>query len=333
MKALITGGVGFIGAQLARALLDRGVLSGVTGEEEAIDELVLFDSVEGPGLSEEKAGGIVVRRVVGDVSDQETVRGLLDRDDLSVFHLAAVPSTLAAEMDFDLAMRVNLDGSRHLFEGLRARAGLQRLVFLSSIAVFGGTRMPRYVGDLVKQTPQSTYGITKAILELLINDYTRKGFLDGRRARLPSVIIRPEKMKLQSSGFINGLFREPLNGEDFELPVPLDTVTHVLGCRAIVQNLIRLHEVDGGRLGEDRAVGFPCHSVTFQEMIDALQVARGDRRLGKITVKPDPILTKAFQMGPQDCETTRAIELGLQKEANLEEIVRDYIDDYLEGER
>jgi nucleoside-diphosphate-sugar epimerase len=333
MKVLLTGGTGFIGARLARALLDRGVLTGVTGEEEAIDELVLFDSVEGPGLSEEKAGGIVVRRVVGDISDQETVQGLLDRDDLSVFHLAAVPSTLAAEMDFDLAMRVNLDGSRHLLEGLRAREGLQRLVFLSSIAVFGGAGMPRCVGDLVKQTPQSTYGITKAVLELLINDYTRKGFLDGRSARLPSVIIRPEKMKLQSSGFINGVFREPLNGEDFELPVPLDTVTQVLGYRAIVQNLIRLHEVDGDRLSEDRAVGFPCHTVTFQEMIDALQAARGNRRLGKITVKPDPVLTKAFQMGPQDCETARATELGLQKEANLEEIVRDYIDDYLEGER
>ena len=186
MKVLLTGGTGFLGARLARALLDRGVLTGVNGEEESIDEMVLFDSADLSGLSEEKEGDLLIRRVVGDISDRETVMGLLDRDDMSVFHLAAVSSTLAAEMDFDLAMRVNLDGTRHLLEGLRAREGLQRLVFLSSIAVFGGPGMPRCVGDLAKQTPQSTYGITKAIVELLINDYTRKGFLDGRSARMPS---------------------------------------------------------------------------------------------------------------------------------------------------
>ena len=272
----------------------------------------------------------MIRRVVGDISDRETVKGLVDRDDMSVFHLAAVSSMMAAEKDFDLAMRVNLDGSRHLLEGLRARDGLQRMVFASSIAVFGGAR----IGDSVKQTPQTTYGITKAILELLINDYTRKGFLDGRSARLPMVIIRPEKLNLAAPSFadkVSGVFHEPLNGVDFELPVPLDTVTHVLGYRAMLQNLIRLHEVDGGRLSDDRAVGLPCHTVTFQDMIDALQAASGDRRLGKITVKPDPFITETYWTPPQDCETARAIALGLQKEANLEEILRYYIDDYFEG--
>ena len=256
MKVLITGGTGFIGARLARALLERGVLIGVTGNEEPIDELLLFDSVDVPGLFGKKEGNIVIRRAVGDISVRETVRGLIDRDDISVFHLASVVSG-AGEKDFDLAMRVNLDGGRYLLEALRARDCLQRIVFASAIAGFGGAGMPRRGGDTIKQAPQTTYGITKAVLELLINDYTRKGFLDGRSARLPTVIIRPGKPNLAASSFVSGVFREPLNGVDFNLPVPLDTVMPVLGYRAIVQNLIELHEVDGGRLSDDRAVGLP----------------------------------------------------------------------------
>ena len=330
MKVLITGGTGFIGARLARALLERGVLIGVTGNEEPIDELLLFDSVDVPGLFGKKEGDIVIHRAVGDISDRETVRGLIDRDDISVFHLASVVSG-GGEKDFDLAMRVNLDGGRYLLEALRARDGLQRIVFASSIAVFGGAGMPSRVGDTVKQAPQTTYGITKAVLELLINDYTRKGFLDGRSARLPTVIIRPGKPNLAASSFVSGVFREPLNGVDFNLPVPLDTVMPVLGYRAIVQNLIELHEVDGERLSDDRAVGLPSHTVTVQQMIDALQAASGARLLGKIFVKPDPFIVGICRTWPQDCESDRAMQLGLQKEESLEEIVRYYIDDYLRG--
>ena len=330
MKVLITGGGGFIGVRLARALLDRGVLTGVTGDEESIDELLLFDSVEVSELFGKKEGDIVIRRAIGDISDLETVRGLIDQDDISVFHLASVVSG-GGEKDFDLAMRVNLDGGRYLLEGLRTRRGLQRIVFASSMAVFGGAGMPSRVGDTVKQTPQTTYGVTKSILELLINDYTRKGFLDGRSARLPTVIIRPGKPNLAASSFVSGVFREPLNGVDFDLPVPLDTVMPVLGYRAIVQNLIELHEVDGGRLNDDRAVGLPSHTVTVQEMINALHAVSGDRLLGEIAVKPDPFIVGICRTWPRDCENARAMQLGLQKETDLEEIVRYYIEDYLES--
>ena len=206
MKVLITGGGGFIGVRLARALIDRGFLTGVAGDEEPIDEVRLFDSVDAPELFGKKERGIAIRHTIGDISDRETVRGLIDRDDISVFHLASVVSG-GGEKDFDLAMRVNLDGGRYLLEELRALHGLQRIVFASSIAVFGGAGMPSCVGDTVKQTPQTTYGVTKAILELLINDYTRKGFLDGRSARLPTVIIRPGKPNLAASSFVSGVFR------------------------------------------------------------------------------------------------------------------------------
>ena len=330
MKVLITGGGGFIGVRLARALIDRGFLTGVAGDEEPIDEVRLFDSVDAPELFGKKERGIAIRHTIGDISDRETVRGLIDRDDISVFHLASVVSG-GGEKDFDLAMRVNLDGGRYLLEELRALHGLQRIVFASSIAVFGGAGMPSRVGDTVKQTPQTTYGVTKAILELLINDYTRKGFLDGRSARLPTVIIRPGKPNLAASSFVSGVFREPLDGVDFDVPVPLDTVMPVLGYRTIVQNLVELHEVDSERLGDDRGVGLPSHTVTVQEMIDALHAVSGNRLLGKISVKPDPFIVGICRTWPQDCENTRATELGLQKETNLEEIVRYYIDDYLEG--
>ena len=192
MKVVITGGTGFIGIRLARRLLDIGELTGPGGRKERIDELVLFDVSEPQDRLEKN--GIAVKAVVGDISVRDTVFGLIDRDDISVFHLASVVSG-GGEKDFDLAMRVNLDGGRNVFEALRARAGAPRLVFASSLAVFGGSAMPHTVGDGTKQTPQTTYGITKAICELLINDYTRKGYFDGRSARLPTVIVRPGKPK------------------------------------------------------------------------------------------------------------------------------------------
>jgi len=328
MKVVITGGMGFIGARLGRALCERGHLTDASGQETPIDELLLFDSVDVPGLFKEREGNIQVKRVVGDISKGETVRSLIDRDDIAVFHLASVVSG-GGEKDFDLAMRVNLDGGRHVLEALRARESQPRLVFASSIAVFGGSRMPDVVGDHVKQTPQTTYGVTKTMGELMINDYTRKGYIDGRSARLPTVIIRPGKPNQAASSFVSGVFREPLNGEDFELPVSVDTVMPLLGYRAIVDNIIRLHELEKNQLKDDRAVSLPSHTVSVQNMIDALKAAAGHRSLGQITVKPDPFIEQICAGWPQDCEHSLATSLGFTKEESLEEVVSYYIEDYL----
>ena len=328
MKVVITGGMGFIGARLGRALCERGHLTDASGQEMPIDELLLFDSVDAPALFKEREGNIQVKRVVGDISKGETVRSLIDRDDIAVFHLASVVSG-GGEKDFDLAMRVNLDGGRHVLEALRARESQSRLVFASSIAVFGGSRMPDVVGDHVKQTPQTTYGVTKTMGELMINDYTRKGYIDGRSARLPTVIIRPGKPNQAASSFVSGVFREPLNGEDFELPVSVDTVMPLLGYRAIVDNIIRLHELEKNQLKDDRAVSLPSHTVSVQNMIDALRAAAGHRSLGQITVKPDPFIEQICAGWPQDCEYSLATSLGFTKEESLEEVVSYYIEDYL----
>jgi nucleoside-diphosphate-sugar epimerase len=330
LKVVITGGTGFIGQRLAQALLQRGSLTAPGGAPEPIDELLLFDvavPAERPAWADER---VILR--AGDISDTAEVAALIDRDDISVFHLASVVSG-GGEKDFDLAIRVNLTGGLNVFEACRARAkagaGLPRLVFASSIAVFGGSAMAPVVGDHAKQTPQTTYGATKAICELLVNDYTRKGFFDGRSARLPTVIVRPGKPNAAASSFVSGLFREPLSGEVCRIPVSEDTVMPLLGYRSIVGGFIALHEADGAALGDDRAVSLPSFTVTVREMIDALRRVAGDRRLGEIVFQPDPFIQRICDGWPRDASYERATGLGLPRDASLDAIVENYIEDFL----
>ena len=325
MKVVITGAWGFIGQRLSRRVLELGSLTGPSGNPEEVDSLVMFDAVLPPGAEPFDSR---VEVVEGDVSDRALIDSMIDRDDISVFHLASVVSG-GGEKDFDLAMRVNLTGGLNIFEALRARQGLPRVVFASSIAVFGGSAMPETVGDLTKQTPQTTYGATKAICELLINDYSRKGFLDGRSARLPTVVIRPGKPNAAASSFASGVFREPLNGEPCVLPVETSQVMPLLGYRSIVEGFIRLHEVDGAALGDDRAVNLPSLVVSVAEMIESLRRVAGERPLGEITVEPDPFIQAICATWPVDATSERADALGLPKESSLDEIVQAYIEDYL----
>lgn len=326
MKVVITGGAGFIGQRLAQALLQRGRLTGPDGAESEIDTLLLFDQAV-PGARPAWADARVALQE-GDIADAATVRALIDRDDISVFHLASVVSG-GGEKDFDLAMRVNLTGGLNVFEACRARAGRPRVVFASSIAVFGGAAMPPVVGDYAKQTPQTTYGATKAICELLVNDYTRKGFFDGRSARLPTVIVRPGKPNAAASSFVSGLFREPLNGETCRIPVAEDTVMPLLGYRSIVGGFIALHEVDGALLGDDRAVSLPSFTVKVRDMVDALKRVARNRRLGDIVYEPDPFIQRICDGWPRDASYERATRLGLPRDASLDVIVENYIEDYL----
>lgn len=326
MKVVITGGAGFIGQRLAQALLERATLTGPDGGQAAIDELLLFDlalPAERPRWADER---VVLK--AGDIADAAAVRALIDCDDISVFHLASVVSG-EGEKDFDLALRVNLTGGLNVFEACRARAGLPRLVFASSIAVFGGAAMPPVVGDFAKQTPQTTYGTSKAICELLVNDYTRKGFFDGRTARLPTVVVRPGKPNAAASSFVSGLLREPLNGKTCRLPVSEDTVMPLLGYRAIVDGLIALHELDGAALGDDRAVSLPSFAVTVRDLLDALQRVARDRTLGDIVFEADPFIQRICDTWPKEVSGDRARRLGLPRERSLDTVVENYIEDYL----
>jgi nucleoside-diphosphate-sugar epimerase len=328
MKILITGGAGFIGIMLARRLLSLPDLAGPDGKRHKLDELVLFDMA----VPEKRPAGLDERAtfVGGEIADQAAVAKLIDRSDMGIFHLASVVSG-GGELDFDLAMRVNLHGHLHLLEAARALRSRPRVVFASSIAVFGGAAMPRTVGDTVKQSPQTTYGMTKAVGELLINDYTRKGFIDGRAARLPTVIIRPGKPNKAASSFASGVFREPLNGVECVLPVGLDTIMPVSGYRTIVEGFLRLHEADGKALGDDRAISFPALNASVGEMIEALKRTATNRKLGPIRIEKDPVIEKIVATWPIDSSFERALALGLPQDRALDPMIQAYIADFLDG--
>ncbi len=330
MKVVITGGGGFLGNQLARQLIKRGELTAPSGQVESIDEILLFDThlsdVAKAGLEEHSQ----TRWVTGDIADRDQVYSLIDRDDLSVFHLASMVSG-ECEVRFDDALSINLDGQRHLLEACRARSSAPRLVFTSSIAAFGGEIMPETVSDSTKRTPQTTYGVTKVIGELLINDYTRKGFIDGRSARLPTIIIRPGKPNTAASSFASGVLREPLAGQTCELPVVRSQLMPVLGYRDVIDSFIALHEAAPDTLGDDRAYGLPSiqHSVT--EMIESLEAVAASRNitLGKIVDKPDAVIQRIVATWPTATDGERAIKIGVPKPSTLMQIIDTYIDDFM----
>ncbi len=321
MKVIITGGAGFLGRALARALEARGSLAGTRGTPVEIVEIVLFDTHAAEGL-----GGDLTTSVVGDIADRATVADLIDQPDVTVFHLASVVSH-GAEQDFDLALRVNLEGGLNVLEACRALQSVPRVVVASSFAAYGGDPPPPEVDDATKLTPQSTYGMTKAVLELLINDYSRKLFVDGRAARLPTVVIRPGSPNLAASSWCSSVFREPLAGKPCVLPVPLKTRTPVIGARAVIDGLIRLHELDGSALGADRALLFPGLSVTAAEMVESVQRVGSDRALGDIRVAVDSGIEAIVSSWPARISAGRARELGFGADTDLDSIARAYIED------
>ena len=235
---IITGGGGFLGSQLCLRLLERGELTGASGAPEPIEEMVLLDAHFPVPCDDPR-----VTQTIGDISDRDSILPLVaDGPSTSVFHLASMVSGECEER-FDDALRVNLEGGRNVFEAARAAPGRPRVVFASSIACFGGEAMEEVQTDATKHTPRTTYGVTKAICELILNDHTRKGHFDGRTARLPTVIIRPGKPNAAASSWASGMFREPLNGEPCALPVRRTQQHPMTGYRTVVESFIALHEV------------------------------------------------------------------------------------------
>jgi D-erythronate 2-dehydrogenase len=324
MKLMITGGAGFVGARLARTLLARGALGGAR-----VERIVLADQAPPPAW------------LVADPRIEARVNPLLAACDAlreepfdGVFHLASAVSG-ECELDFDLGLRSNLDSTRALLDALRHRvqrlgAAPTRLVFSSSIAVFGpdpAYPFPPLVGDDTLPTPQTSYGTQKLVCEQLIADYTRKGFVDGRAARLVTVTVRPGRPNAAASSFFSGIIREPLAGEPAILPVDASVSHPVASVQRMVDGLIAAYEATREAFVGRSAITLPGLNVTVQQMLDALEKVAGPAVRARVVPQRDERIAGIVANWPRGVTTPRAHALGLVADTSFEDIIRQYIAD------
>ena len=319
MKVVVTGAAGFLGQRLIREVVQRGELTDSRGARHRVDRIVAVDQVAAPGQD-------LVQTLVGDVGDAAFVRKAVRGAD-SVFHLAAVVSG-AAEADFDLGMRVNLDGTRALLEALRSEARRPKVVFSSSVAVFGGA-LPAVVDDATTPMPQSSYGVQKLIGELLVSDYSRKGFVDGRAVRLPTIVVRPGKPNAAASSFASGIIREPLAGVEAICPVDPDTAMWVLSPRAAIANLLHAHELSAEAWAGPRSLSLPGITVPVRAMLDALATVGGAAARGRVLMQPDPRIEAIVRTWPARFDTARADAMNFVRDDDFESVVREYTKEYV----
>jgi nucleoside-diphosphate-sugar epimerase len=302
-KTLVIGAAGMIGRKLVPKL---------------DGELILHDVVPFEGAS-----------AVSDLSIPGEAEKLVASRPQLIFHLAAVVSG-EAEADFEKGYRVNLDGTRRLFEAIRKENYRPRVVFTSSIAVFGAP-FPEAIGDEFLNAPLTSYGTQKAISELLLSDYSRRGFFDGIGIRLPTICVRPGKPNKAASGFFSGIIREPLNGQEAVLPVP-ESVRHWFASpRAAIGFLIHASRLDTAKLGTRRNLSMPGVAATVGEQIAALRKVAGDKVARLIRREPDATVARIVEGWPQNFDASRALSLGFRADPSFEEIIRIHVADELQG--
>ncbi|MEL7154793.1 MAG: D-erythronate dehydrogenase [Pseudomonadota bacterium] len=315
MDILILGGGGFLGQKLAKALAARERL-----RDRFIGRLVLADLVEPPSVEAD----FDVETLALDVTDRDAVREACKNMDV-IYHLAAIVSG-QAEAEFDLGVDVNLMGSLNVFEGARDDGGCPVVVFTSSVVVYGG-EVPDPIEDWTALNPQTSYGTQKAAAELLLNDYSRKGFLDGRGVRLPTISIRPGKPNAAASGFMSSIFREPLQGQGSNCPVSEDYPIWHSAPRTVIENLVHAAEVQAEDLGQNRCFALPGRTDTVCEMIDAMGRVAGPDPASRITWNADPAVTAVVGSWRAHLNPAKALALGFRADASFEDSVRWFLED------
>jgi nucleoside-diphosphate-sugar epimerase len=327
MHILIIGAAGMVGRKLTDRLVKDGSLGG-----RQITKATLHDVIE---PSAPAGAPFAVTTLASDFSLPGEAEKLVSGKPDVVFHLAAIVSG-EAEQEFDKGYRINLDGSWKLFEAIRqlnmAGGGSYRprVVFTSSIAVFGAP-FPEAIGDEFFHTPLTSYGTQKAVGELLLSDYTRKGFLDGIGIRLPTICVRPGKPNKAASGFFSNIIREPLAGHEAVLPVGEDVRHWHASPRSAVGFLVHAATIDGEKVGPRRNLTMPGLAVTVGEQIEALRRVAGEKVVARIRREPDPAIIKIVAGWPRNFDPRRSTELGFKAESSFEEIIRIHIEDELGG--
>ena len=316
MRVLITGAAGMIGRKLTAALIARGMVQGNPTKNLILHDIVAAAEVVSPHIA-----------LVGDLSQPGVAAGLISHRPELIFHLAGVVSG-EAEANFALGYRVNVDGTRALFEAVRLAGYMPRVVYASTTAVFGGP-FPEEIPDDFAPTPHSSYGVQKLIGEALLSDYSRRGFFDGIGLRLPTICVRPGKANRAASSFFSGIIREPLNNLPADLPVARDWLHTMASPRAAVGFFLHAAQLDLAAVGPRRNLTLPGVAVTVGEQIEALTRAAGATVAGLIRDVPDPAVWAIVQSWPRRFAATRAKALGFRAEKSFDQILQVYIEDDL----
>lgn len=321
MLVLVIGAAGMVGRKLVERLVAEGGLEG-----RPISRLRLHDVVP-PPIPE--GAPFPVESLAGDIAAEGAAESLLEGKPAVIFHLAAIVSG-EAELEFDKGYRINLSATWALLEAIRRAGHGPRLVFTSSIAVFGAP-FPEAIADDFHTTPLTSYGAQKACGELLLADYSRKGFVDGIGIRLPTVCVRPGKPNKAASGFFSGIIREPLAGLEAVCPVDPGVRHWFASPRAAVGFLLHAATLDGAAVGPRRNLTMPGLCESVGGMVEALKRVAGEAVAARIRWERDPFIESIVAGWPRDFEPRRALELGFRAESSFEEIVRIHIEDELDG--
>ncbi|CAH0584073.1 unnamed protein product [Chrysodeixis includens] len=312
MKVVVTGAAGFLGSRVADELLSNGL------GNKKVTELILTDIHAPPARQDPRVKVLALNLAEPSAADK-----LIDEKCGAVFHLAAVVSG-QAEADFDFGMKANLDATRSLLEAVRHKSPTAKFVFASSVAVFGGD-FPPVIDDLTCVMPQTSYGTAKAMCELLVNDYARRGFADGRSVRLPTVSVRAGVANAAVTSFASGIIREPLNGKESICPVKEDQEIWLTSPVTVVKNIVHAAVVDAKLLGKWRSINLPGLCASVGDMVSALRSVAGDDVASLIRFEYDAFIAKIVASLPIKIDNSHALKLGFSVDPDFSAIIRSYI--------